>query len=237
MLKNRTRKSAFTLIELLVVIAIVSLLVSILMPSLRQAKLLAKRAACLSNHHNLIVALNLYASDFSGTLPTLVDGNANNSSVFAHKLFAEFSSHNGRPSGLGLLYKSVDGSETGYVSESQLFYCPATEAEPSATFPYWSFCSYYYRFMAPEGSSSVKLEDAGNKAVLADVFGTQAISASLGYDSDDYYYHNEAFPHSFLDGSAQLYFDDDRFIRDAVHTWGRDSAIFVHNVWLKFDNR
>ena len=45
------RMRGFTLIELLVVIAIISLLVSILIPSLKRAKELARRAVCASNLH------------------------------------------------------------------------------------------------------------------------------------------------------------------------------------------
>ena len=58
--KGKTR--GFTLIELLVVIAIISLLVSILLPSLTKAKELARRAVCMSNIHNLTLGLNMYAT-------------------------------------------------------------------------------------------------------------------------------------------------------------------------------
>ncbi len=57
---------AFTLIELLVVIAIIALLVSILMPSLKKAKELARRAVCSSNQHSIVLAANMYAADFNG---------------------------------------------------------------------------------------------------------------------------------------------------------------------------
>ena len=64
--------NAFTLIELLVVIAIVSLLVSILLPSLNAAKELARRAVCASNLHGNFVGLMVYAGENDGRLaPTL----------------------------------------------------------------------------------------------------------------------------------------------------------------------
>lgn len=51
----------FTLIELLVVIAIISLLVSILLPSLSRAKGLAKAVVCGSNAKNIGMALHMFA--------------------------------------------------------------------------------------------------------------------------------------------------------------------------------
>ena len=62
--RQAIKRVAFTLIELLVVIAILALLVSILMPSLRQAQFLAKVAVCAVNQHNIFVTLATYQGDY-----------------------------------------------------------------------------------------------------------------------------------------------------------------------------
>ena len=60
------RKTAFTLIELLVVVAIISLLVAILVPALKKAPDLAQSTVCLSNEHQISIAMATYQSDYDG---------------------------------------------------------------------------------------------------------------------------------------------------------------------------
>lgn len=58
------RKSAFTLIELLVVIAIIALLVSIILPSLGTARILAKITQSHMELRGITVALDIYFSEY-----------------------------------------------------------------------------------------------------------------------------------------------------------------------------
>ena len=62
-MKRSKSWQGFTLIELLVVVAIIALLVSILLPSLQDARELARRSVCGSNLHQLSIGLHLYAND------------------------------------------------------------------------------------------------------------------------------------------------------------------------------
>jgi len=57
------KHKAFTLIELLVVIAIIAILMAILMPALNRAREQGKRAACLNNLRQLVLAWIMYADE------------------------------------------------------------------------------------------------------------------------------------------------------------------------------
>lgn len=60
---------AFTLIELLVVIAIISILATILIPSLKKAQQMARSVACISNQRAIILAAIAYQTDNNGRYP------------------------------------------------------------------------------------------------------------------------------------------------------------------------
>jgi len=64
---TRSRKG-FTLIELLVVIAIIAILAAILFPVFSKARTQAKIAGCVSNMHQLGLAMMMYANEYDNTL-------------------------------------------------------------------------------------------------------------------------------------------------------------------------
>src|ERR1041385_8101796 len=63
------RTAGFTLIELLVVIAIIVILAALLLPALSSAKQAARKARCLSNLHQLGIAIHAYSADYEGKIP------------------------------------------------------------------------------------------------------------------------------------------------------------------------
>ena len=65
-------RGAFTLIELLVVISIITLLITILMPSLSRAREQAKSVHCLAKLSEFGKALATYSNMFTGGLPPRV---------------------------------------------------------------------------------------------------------------------------------------------------------------------
>jgi len=115
-----SRNRAFTLIELLVVIAIISLLVSILLPSLNRAKDLAKEVVCLTRQKQIGTAIMMYADDYGDYLvPAIADNYEDPPYTFRQHWFNLLSSYVGEQTDLG------DGSsDTGYYDYGDVMICP-----------------------------------------------------------------------------------------------------------------
>ena len=61
--RRALRKQGFTLVELLVVVAIIATLISILLPTLGQARETARAAVCGSNQRQMAIAATAYTAE------------------------------------------------------------------------------------------------------------------------------------------------------------------------------
>lgn len=162
-------RRGFTLIELLVVIAIISILATILIPSLKQAQDLARSTTCMSNMRGIGVSCQMFASDNDGELPSQLA-----ITPWYPQLVRAYSS--GTWVNLGNLHRLE------YVESQGLFFCPAM------TYEAWMYDSslnpwggmnirggYYYHLREGWGNvnsdwgfKTTRIEDMGNKVFLVD---------------------------------------------------------------------
>ena len=133
---------AFTLIELLVVIAIIAILAAILFPVFAQAREKARATACVSNQHQIGLAIIMYRSDYDETNPRYrqcPDTPADSACVSASPTvltgpneiwWAPYDTALGpEPSPLPMSYSGVKaGFLQPYVKNQQIFRCPSYTA-------------------------------------------------------------------------------------------------------------
>ena len=148
-LRGTKRSRAFTLIELLVVIAIIAVLAALILPALAAAKRAGRKAACISNLHQIGVAIYNYTVDHEGKIPYgpkappfLNPANFYPSTGTPTSLL---SLQSGAPVGLGLLLQHY------LAYQPRVLFCPGsdqtidTDAELQKVGITQSQGSYYYR--------------------------------------------------------------------------------------------
>lgn len=140
------KRSGFTLIELLVVIAIIALLVSILLPSLRQAKEQAKNMLCLSNEKTIFGGITLYVEDWDGGMMRNVSQHDSTTSPPGDWIWGGGDHRTTWPQKLTIFpremledhpdfgYPAVDKyrftrAERSYIESPEVYHCPSADPE------------------------------------------------------------------------------------------------------------
>jgi prepilin-type N-terminal cleavage/methylation domain-containing protein len=106
---------AFTLIELLVVIAVIGLLAALILPALQHALERGRAARCLSNLHQIHLALTMYADD-----------NRDRLSFASESVAWDAVAPEGTPGWMQSL--------TPYLAHARVFRCPSDDLSPYSYF-------------------------------------------------------------------------------------------------------
>ncbi len=176
------KKKAFTLVELLVVIAIIALLISILAPSLQNARLMARQMMCGQNLRSIGSAIQTYAAANRDYVPPFANSQAKRDEVLkptspgalpvAYREGEVDTYGENAPHNLAFLhneYSSSDRPSMLYVEDWRMFYCPAqprVKPKPGGgVHGYWaSFYEEYLEMLRWKDQGVVR--DALGKSVL-----------------------------------------------------------------------
>ena len=221
---------AFTLIELLVVIAIIALLVSLLMPSLKLAREMAKRSVCQTNLRSITVAVHTYASENDEGVPPHWQVSTGGPG-FAWRAYAAYWGRNTWAQGstfqLGFLY------EGGQIDQAAMFYCPS-QREPR--WWYSTFASAWavpvdelpdqyirtgYNFNNHQGRPYRKLSDfPDDRALTMDLLQWKSAVAHSGYPG---------WNMAFIDGRVE--FKQDAWAYDALEDYSPYTSLDLGKTW------
>jgi prepilin-type N-terminal cleavage/methylation domain-containing protein/prepilin-type processing-associated H-X9-DG protein len=217
------RAAAFTLIELLVVIAIIAILAALLVPALRDALERGKRSACMSNLHQLGIALVSHAVDHNDATPRVVDSHRYprfSSEPWVDNWMREWDLTSW--GGMGKLY------EGEYYDVAEAYFCPSgldrtkrrdlifPGGRPSTTYVIVSD----YMMRNAYGYDTTNHPQGDGDGSLSALEGKAAFFDSL--EQGTLRYHVEGVNVAFYDGHVEWYRDDAGRFLLSVYEQGDD---------------
>lgn len=170
----KSKAFAFTLIELLVVIAIIAILAGLLFPVFARAKAKAKETSCLSNMHQIGLAMQIYMGDNDDLFPSCADAGDKNTDEWVGT---------GQEALVATLPLMQDVL-SNYAKSAEIFHCPSDigthmiessgivfETTPSLFAKYGN--SYFWRTeISLKHASSTSLPDPSGLNALFDASGS-----------------------------------------------------------------
>ncbi len=185
-------EAGLTLIELLIVFVIIAIILALLFPTFGTVRSSVRNAHCVSNLHQISLAIGAYAEGASGRLPFTRAGFSQENLSYTHQ--ADGEENNYRLSGLLVPYMNDKWSA---------FFCPASEGfkvmEPGGTqlgcpkpphcqgMSYAAVYAWFYnggrrnpeQYMKALNRSRVTCNDGEHN--LADIIGTTVVADALGF--------------------------------------------------------
>lgn len=176
------RSPGFTLVELLTCMAVLTILMTLLLPSLVSARRAAQRSTCLSNVRQLALALAVYEDDYDATLPRWYNGSG---------------------------AVTWDGALSPYVKSRQVYHCPAnprsTRAAVVRSYALPRNVSGLALAAVPRPSDTVALFEKGGMPLGERADSTGEFFAQT-YGVGDYrLWHDNGKVFGFLDGHARFW--------------------------------
>ncbi|NQT18598.1 MAG: prepilin-type N-terminal cleavage/methylation domain-containing protein [Planctomycetes bacterium] len=171
---RRRMSRAFTLVEMLVVIGIVSVLASLLIPVLSQARATARRVNCLNNLRQWGLAATMYMGDHGGYIPRRGQG------IRELKIITRDSDwFNCLPPYLGEQpYRIlVEQGKQPKAGDRSLFICPSANDSEGAFFMPYAMNMYLSPWIRPDPHNIMEIPDPAKVVFMADAPGPFSATA------------------------------------------------------------